>query len=304
MSGCDTIQEWYSYSTAGGVVGKRMHITRGSANGDLSASWTYDNEGRMTGVTYPSWTSGSNSYVGSNYTYAMDTMGRLSTMTDAINSHTLVAGTSYGPASELLSLSGSSWGVDSETRAYNSRLQLTSLNVNSGTLNINYGYSSTNNNGKIAAQTDIVSGEQIVYTYDALNRLATAETSDNPSVTQWGQSYTYDGFGNLLDQTVIKGSAPSLSTTYDYTTNRQTGDIADANGNITQSVTQPQYFRHREPHGGRGRDHGTLRLRSGQQARLARRYLGVARRDRFLERAAGRSWGPTSSPSAARSSSP
>ena len=57
-------------------------------------------------------------------------------------------------------------------------------------------------------------------------------TSDNPNVTQWGQSYNYDGFGNLTNQTVIKGSAPTLAVTYDPTTNRRTGEAADANGNI------------------------------------------------------------------------
>jgi hypothetical protein len=33
-----------------------------------------------------------------------------------------------------------------------------------------------------------VSGEIVTYTYDTLNRLASAVTSDNPSVPQWGQS--------------------------------------------------------------------------------------------------------------------
>src|SRR5277367_6590835 len=35
-------------------------------------------------------------------------------------------------------------------------------------------YPSTANNGKIASQTDNVSGEQVLYTYDAVNRLLTA----------------------------------------------------------------------------------------------------------------------------------
>jgi hypothetical protein len=51
-------------------------------------------------------------------------------------------------------------------------------------------------------------------------------------VTQWGQSYTYDGFGNLTDQSVIKGSASTMHVTYNAANNRQTGDVADANGNI------------------------------------------------------------------------
>lgn len=108
---------------------------------------------------------------------------------------------------------------------------MTQLTVGSA-LNIQYAYPATQNNGKVTSQTDVISGEQVTYTYDSLNRLATAQTADNPSVTQWGQSYTYDGFGNLTDQNVIKGSAPTMHVVYNAATNRQTGDVADANGNI------------------------------------------------------------------------
>jgi hypothetical protein len=57
----------------------------------------------------------------------------------------------------------------------------------------------------------MVSGEQVNYTYDALNRLAAAQTSPNSSVIQWGQSFTYDGFGNLTNVTATAGSAPQYS---------------------------------------------------------------------------------------------
>jgi RHS repeat-associated protein len=115
-------------------------------------------------------------------------------------------------------------GAPSETRTYNSIGQMTELQ--SGGLDIQYAYSATQNNGKITSQYDAISGEQIVYTYDSLNRLASATGSG------WGQSYTYDGFGNLTNQTVTSGTAPALSTTCDPATNRQTGECADANGNI------------------------------------------------------------------------
>ncbi len=69
-------------------------------------------------------------------------------------------------------------GVVNETRSYNSRLQLTALN------NVSYVYPAANN-GKIQSQTDSVSGEQITYAYDALNRLISGVTSDSPNVTQW-----------------------------------------------------------------------------------------------------------------------
>lgn len=167
---------------------------------------------------------------GSSYTYAYDSMGRLNTMTDTVNTHTLVSGMTYGVASEVQQMTSGYTGVNSETRTYNSMFQLTQLTVGSA-LNIQYGYSATQNNGKITSQTDVISGEQIAYTYDALNRLASAQTTQTGG-TQWGQSYTYDGFGNLTDQTLIKGSAPDVHVAYNYLTNRQTGDTADLNGNI------------------------------------------------------------------------
>ena len=68
--------------------------------------------------------------------------------------------------------------------------------------------------------------EQVNYQYDALNRLMQAVTSDNPNVTQWGQSFTYDGFGNLTQKNVVKNHAPSLG-------NRRSGDKpGDAAGRL------------------------------------------------------------------------
>ena len=91
-SGCDLLQEWYSYDAAGASLSKTLQVTRGGSSGSLTASWTYDSEGRVTAVTYPT----SSGASGSNYTFAYDTMGRLNTMTDTINSHTLISGMTYG----------------------------------------------------------------------------------------------------------------------------------------------------------------------------------------------------------------
>ena len=49
--------------------------------------------------------------------------------------------------------------------------------------------------------------------------------------TGWGQSYGYDGFGNLTAKTATKGTVPTLSVAYDGTTNHQMGVSYDANGN-------------------------------------------------------------------------
>src|SRR5260370_36457760 len=160
---------------------------------------------------------------------AYDTMGRPLTLTDLATSSAIVSGTTYGPANELKSISGQI----NETRVYNSMLQLTSLvSSNSATsVNISYSYSGTQNNGKIASQTDVISGEQVVYSYDALNRLATAGATNS----SWGQSYAYDGLRNLTDQNLTAGSAPSLHVVYDGATNRQVGECADLNGNLNSA---------------------------------------------------------------------
>ena len=65
--------------------------------------------------------------------------------------------------------------------------------------------------------------------YDALSRLATAGNQSGFSPS-WGQSFAYDGFGNLTGTSVTQGSAPTLSATYDYQ-NHAGGE--DYNGNPT-----------------------------------------------------------------------
>ncbi|MEO8050897.1 MAG: RHS repeat-associated core domain-containing protein [Acidobacteriota bacterium] len=158
-------------------------------------------------------------------------MGRLNTLTDTRNTRTLVSGMTYGVANEVLGItSGYTTGVNSETHTYNSMFQLTQLQVGSA-LNMQYSYSSTQNSGTITSESDVITGEQVAYTYDALNRLASAQTTQ-PGSTQWGLGYNYDGFGNLTDQNFIKGSVPTMHVTYNASNNLQTGDTADLNGNI------------------------------------------------------------------------
>jgi hypothetical protein len=64
-----------------------------------------------------------------------------------------------------------------------------------------------------------VSGETVQYTCDSLNRLIKAETSSSA----WGQEFVCDGFGNLSQKNVIRGSAPTMSHTVDATTSRPQG---------------------------------------------------------------------------------
>ena len=178
----------------------------------------------MTSVQYPGSGPTWLPVTGPNLGWAFDSLGRLNTMTDLAASSTIISGATYGPSNELLTMSGQL----NEGRTYNSMLQLTSL-YSGSTVSMSYGYSSTQNNGKIASQTDALSGETVQYTYDALNRLASATATNN----SWGQSYQYDGFGNLTNQTVTAGSAPMYSAGYDA--NNHAG-CEDGNGNNTCQV--------------------------------------------------------------------
>ncbi len=69
------------------------------------------------------------------------------------------------------------------------------------------------------------------YSYDSLNRLVLAQTTSS----LWGQSFSYDGFGNLTSEQATQGTAYSANFNYDATTNRITtaGYQYDANGNLT-----------------------------------------------------------------------
>lgn len=76
----------------------------------------------------------------------------------------------------------------------------------------------------------------MAYAYDSLNRLSSAAQSGT-----WGQSYTYDGFGNL---TAIAGSGTASSTsasfTYDASTNHPS--CSDSNGNAGEVSCAGSYY--------------------------------------------------------------
>ncbi len=248
----NTFTEMFSYTPAGQVSKKLLRVWRVISGqllwADLDSSYGYDSEGKLTSVTYPQALDGSNNVAGgTTYTYGYDSMARLYSMTGP-NNMSVISSAAYGPAGELLSMAG----AVNETRTYNSRLQLTRLSaphmtcvsywtcINDGA-DYTYTYSANQNNGRITQQTDNSSGEQVTYQYDELNRLISAVTADNPSVPQWGQAFLYDGFGNLTDKSVIKGSAPVWHGIVDPATNRASGYSYDANGNAVSPNFQNGY---------------------------------------------------------------
>src|SRR5581483_9541508 len=105
---------------------------------DINGSWTYNNEGKLNGVTYPVDPNYRDPVTGNpvtpvSYSYSFDGMGRLAGMTESVLPTTLVSGVTYNAARQ--------------------------------------------NNGKITSQVDNLSGETVTYAYDSLNRLLSATAS-------------------------------------------------------------------------------------------------------------------------------
>jgi RHS repeat-associated protein len=238
------IVELYSFSVGGLVLKKRLYARRGgtwpatagsvpsSVNYFMEAVYTYNNEGQTVSVTYPGDTPTSGA--GPKYIYSFDGLGRPNKLTwDWAPPLDWVKNVQYGPAGQLIQMDvflGGSGTYFTETRSYNNRLQVTQIQASSS-FNMQYVYSTTQNNGQITQAIDSVSGETVDYTYDSLNRLITAATTG----PQWGLSFSYDGFGNRLSQTVTKGSAPASSLSINTVTNRisSSGYAYDSNGNLT-----------------------------------------------------------------------
>jgi YD repeat-containing protein len=86
----------------------------------------------------------------------------------------------------------------------------------------------TQHNGRIVSSADGVTGENVSYTYDALNRLIAAASTGS---VQWSGSYSYDGVGNLTSR--ADGGAPVLPQVNSVTNQaRMIGDNGfDASGN-------------------------------------------------------------------------
>ncbi len=158
-------------------------------------------------------------------------------MANAQTSQTVASGAAYNAAGQLTSLSYLGY---TETRQYNTRLQMTRLTA-SGTgllpVDLEYRFSATANDDRITQMKDWITGEEVSYTYDSLARLGTAATTG----PDWGLAFSYDGFGNLTGQTVTKGTAPYMSATYDWATNRRVGGTYDANGNEYGSGGYTEY---------------------------------------------------------------
>lgn len=255
----------YSYNVLGRVSSEQRTINPGSNLPSITKTvgYHYNLNSSVVSVTYPS---------GSVITYTPDAAGRMLSAVDLGNNINYVTGATYGADSSLTGfvsgyVSGGFSGVTSNLQ-YNPRLQLcrvTALTAGSmptscidqvhlgNVLDLGYNFNfGVGDNGNVSVVTNYKdTGRTQTFTYDALNRLASAQnagtdctkkTLNSNQTEYWGNSYSYDPWSNLTGKTVTKCSAETLSL--GTATINQLHTISgpdyqyDAAGNMTYDVSR------------------------------------------------------------------
>src|SRR5205807_1268506 len=244
----------YSYDILGRVSSEQRTL----AGVTKSMGYTYNLDGSVATVTYPS---------GAVIAYTPDSAGRLLSAVDtggasgqAIN---YVTGATYGPHNALTGfISGQRSGFSgiTNTTVYDVRMQPCRMMASSGgavptncdaswgkLLDRRYDFHLGNgDNGNVYGITHY--GDQTrnqTFTYDPLNRLISAQNGGTDCTKAlpdghteyWGNSYSYDAWGNLLGKTPTKCSAENLGLTASANNRLQGGYTYDAAGNMMHDAT-------------------------------------------------------------------
>lgn len=216
----------WSYDNMGRVLNRKQTIA-GVTN---SIGHTYNVDGSIASMTYPS---------GRVYTYGYNNAGQTVSLVDSVHAINFFTAGSYAPPGLLTggvygAVTG--WNAINWANTFNNRLQPTRLHatspVPSTLLDLTYSYDqgSGKNNGNVV---QIVNGRDssrtVSYTYDQVNRLSSAQTA-----TTWGNSYVYDAWGDLLQKNVIRGTAESMTLTFNNKNQVSTPAFTyDGAGNVT-----------------------------------------------------------------------
>ncbi len=228
----------WSYDTVGHVVSEKRTVSSITK----TTSYTYNLDGSLATLVYPS---------GRTITYAYSAAGRLLSGIDSANSINYATVATYGPWGAL---AGVKYGVTGTftgivtSNSYNKRLQPSILSATAPSqtvLSLTYDFhlSGSDNNGNVYGITNNRDAYRSLvgsasYTYDALNRLATAASTGTDCTTvngftkNWGESFTIDAWGNLNGITTTKCTAEGLSVSDSSYKNQMDQYCYDAVGNL------------------------------------------------------------------------
>jgi RHS repeat-associated protein len=232
------------------ILGRLTTETRPIAGISKSTSYTYNLEGSVKTLTYPS---------GRVVTYTPDSAGRLVSAVDG-NGTNYVTSANYNADGSLKSLSNGSTPALSQNFQYTPRLQLCRITtLTSGTLptsctdsqhvgNImdrGYDFHAGNgtagsgaDNGNVFTITNYRDANRSqAFTYDALNRLTSGWSSANTGSYSWGENYSIDAWGNLQIAPMSGKAHGGNFTLSGNAQNRPTGMNYDAAGNLLSYLT-------------------------------------------------------------------
>lgn len=223
---------------------------------------SYDKLGGVTSLSYPDGTI--------TISYTPDSAGRMISAVDSANGINYVTSVTYGAASQLTGLANGSSIIN--TYQYNQRLQICRITasttgltpgdcINQGNtgdlLDLKYDFhigngtaGSGTDNGNIWSITNYKDTNRTqTFAYDALNRLASAQNAGancavvtvDGKTEYWGNSYTYDAWGNLTNKTITKCGAETINAPA-LNNNQLTGYTYDVAGNMVNDSSHGYTF--------------------------------------------------------------
>jgi RHS repeat-associated protein len=220
----------FSYDAAGRVIDQYECVPSNCGTSAYHTSFAYDKAGNLTQLTYPS---------GRVVAYTIGNAGRPTSLkltqygSTGFN-YPYVSSATYAPQGALGTITFGNGVV--ESRGYNNRLGLGSTKVTNPVpytfIDQTYGYGNANNGNIVSITNNNTtlpgsSGRNLSFAYDQVNRLASAQTQATSGSICWGQTFTYDIYGNLSNIGYPSGygscTAAQLSVGVNVSTNQLTG---------------------------------------------------------------------------------
>ena len=187
-------------------------VISGTGGGTFVTGWAYDAADRVATMTYPG---GNGGQVGETVTTTYNAQGLVEQVYRSNPTPTFyyVGGTDYNALSQTTKrLLGSTTGVLAQTYSYTAAENYRLVTATSGTnspsynnrQNLSYTYSDAGNVLTITDAAAVGGSQTQTFTYDALNRLETAQAvgGSNGAYSQVG--YAYNSAGNI---TSFEGAA-------------------------------------------------------------------------------------------------
>jgi RHS repeat-associated protein len=209
------------------TMGRPLSMTRTIGSVSRTFNYLYNYDGTPQTIAYPS---------GRTITYTYNGLGHVIAAQDTANAVNYAQSGTYSPWGALTNATlgaDHGFGGVALSEAYNKRLEMTSI-VGGSFLSLTYGYDLGGgaNNGDVALATNnLDSSRTASYSYDQLNRLATALT---PNANNWGNSYVYDAWGNLLQKNSVgKVNQEGLTANVNYQNQLNANPVYDAAGDVT-----------------------------------------------------------------------